>query len=122
MHVLNWFAARGVAWPVVKGQDAPARVTTIAELAEALKVHPRGKPWPAEWEQLVRLEFQQRGGWKREVSGDSYTRNSKIQSLLAKELGRSRQALDRILKDGPPSAGASAFDRLAQSAGARRSA
>lgn len=108
----------GAAW-LSAAVTVPA---TIAELAEALNVHPRGKPWPAEWEQLVRLEFQKLGGWKREVSGDSYTRNSKIQSLLAKELGRSRQALDRILKDGPPSAGASAFDRLAQSAGARRSA
>ncbi len=108
----------GADWLPDAGAVSGTKVATLDDLRAALKSHPRGKRWPDEWVALLRAEFSDRRRWVRRADGSRYA-SSKIAEQLGKDIGRTRQAVLRYLKE-PPSAWETTFGRLTPKAAGRQ--
>lgn len=109
-HVAAWFEVRGVAClPVAQALlEVPSDLESLRASRAAGR---KSAPWTSEQVAALRVLFHERGGWKPKKRGAGWSRDTAVQEQLAKDLGLTRQALHRHLKDGPAS-GTAAFKSM----------
>ncbi|MDP3323066.1 MAG: hypothetical protein Q8S71_05930 [Hydrogenophaga sp.] len=93
-HVLAW----------VRGSAAAQQPATWEQVAAGRRAK-SGAKWSDDEKRIARIEFQQRGGWRKAADG-AWKKNSEVAARMVAECGMtSRPALDRVLGNAPDDGG-----------------